>query len=362
MGAFFQISHSSTELPVEDPDEIPQRQTQYYDQLFSANLEETPYEDIITSAQHGNLTVTISSGHGIEGTHISAWTFSSPNLNFSSPPMAITNSTRYRAELFAIMKRLYIIYKAESIVTPDSSTTINIQCSHKTALVEAFRDSPLGIKTATQLNYDLLMDIRSLRNMIRSTLKPSIGAPPLQTSTPTSSTPSHDDILRTFLARPTLTNTSLVINHTPLSHVVSIIHEGKTIGTDLKTVISNIAYTRPLKKKIQKDTGWADAQVQQIAWQSFFGAIRRVSRSHRISIIKLSNQLWNTNVQNQKYYDESPLCPICQLHPESFSHVFCCSHPTARDNRQESLTQLQSSLHRSTPPELLNTILEGIIQ
>lgn len=143
---------------------------------------------------------------------------------------------------------------------------------------------------------------------------------------------------------------------------MSIIHEGKTIGTDLKTVISNIAYTRPLKKKIQKDTGWADAQVQQIAWQSFFGAIRRVSRSHRISIIKLSNQLWNTNVQNQKYYDESPLCPICQLHPESFSHVFCCSHPTARDNRQESLTQLQSSLHRSTPPELLNTILEGIMQ
>lgn len=166
MGAFFQISHSSTELPVEDPDEIPQRQTQYYDQLFSANLEETPYEDIITSAQHGNLTVTISSGHGIEGTHISAWTFSSPNLNFSSPPMAITNSKRYRAELFAIMKSLYIICKTESIVTPDSSTTINIQCSHKTALVEAFRDSPLGIKTATQLNYDLLMDIRSLRNMI----------------------------------------------------------------------------------------------------------------------------------------------------------------------------------------------------
>jgi hypothetical protein len=78
--------------------------------------------------------------------------------------------------------------------------------------------------------------------------------------------------------------------------------------------------------------------------------------------MKLSHQLWNTNIQNQKYYDESPLCPICQILPESFSHIFCCSFSSARDHRQETLSQLQTSLHHGIPPELLNAILVGLIK
>jgi hypothetical protein len=280
MGAFFQISQSSTVFPPDDPISTPQRNMEYYSQLFPTNVHEAPYKDIITSANAGGLTVTVSSGHGMDGSSISTWAFSSSTLNFSTPLVAINKSTRYRAELYAILMSLYIIYKAETTLAPHPSASINMQCSHATALKEAFRVSPLGIKTATQTNYDLLMDIRFLCNIIRSTIKLNLGAPPTNDSAPTTSVPSHDGILQTFLEQPPMTNASLVMTHTPMSHIVSVMHEGRTVGSDLKSFISNVAYSQPLQQKIQKDTGWTADQFQQVAWSSYFGAIRRVSRSH----------------------------------------------------------------------------------
>jgi hypothetical protein len=118
----------------------------------------------------------------------------------------------------------------------------------------------------------------------------------------------------------------------------------------------------PLQLKIQKDTGWSDTQFHQVAWSSFYAAIRRIPWAHRISITKLAHSLWNMNVQNKKYYSQTDPCPICKKTAETTSHIYQCSHPSAIAIFQDILSAFQSTMSQSTPPELLTMITSGLRQ
>jgi hypothetical protein len=90
--------------------------------------------------------------------------------------------------------------------------------------------------------------------------------------------------------------------------------------------------------------------------------IIRVPQSHRISIMKLSHQLWNTNHQNMKYYGQPELGPICTKLSETTAHIYKCQHPEATTYCKEALESLSASLKRGTPQLLLEVILSGLTQ
>jgi hypothetical protein len=186
---------------------------------------------------------------------------------------------------------------------------------------EAFRSSSLGVTTATQANHDLILDIRFLCNLIKTTIHLVHGG-----------TQTEDSALE--LPSPSLSDHMYATDHTPLSHIISIRHKGANIEQDLRQRIHMIEYSLLLQLKIQKDTGWSDTQFQQVAWPSFYAAIRRIPRAHRNSITKLAHNLWNTNVQNKKYYGQTDLCPICKKTAETTSHIYQCNHPSAIAIRQ----------------------------
>jgi len=99
-----------------------------------------------------------------------------------------------------------------------------------------------------------------------------------------------------------------------------------------------------------------------VDWSAYKTAIGRLPRAHRISITKMSHQLWNTNEQNHKYYGQSASCPYCQSHKETLPHVFTCTHQLANHNRTIALEQLQASLRAITPVNLFDCILFGLTQ
>ncbi len=99
-----------------------------------------------------------------------------------------------------------------------------------------------------------------------------------------------------------------------------------------------------------------------VAWPSFYQALCRIPRSHRISIMKLSHRLWNTNYQNSKYYGETDNCPICQASKETVEHVYRCQHPAAIEQRAEIVQQLLHNLAPTTPVMVLDTIKSGLHQ
>jgi len=183
-------------------------------------------------------------------------------------------------------------------------------------------------------------------------------------------TPNHTLIHRRKLLLPSQKQTSLheilrdpsirhleeAISYTPLSHVISVFHNNKELTDDLYSTIKNLAYTKPLKEKLQKDNSWGEDEFQSVDWDAFYTTIRRTPRSHRISITKLSHQLWNTNLQNNKYYNQSNKCPICQSATEDFNHLFHCPHPSASTNRTEAMHHLIKTIQPCTPPIILETL------
>jgi hypothetical protein len=322
-GAFFQIGPSSNAIPPPPP--TPQapvsiRPRQYYNHLIPV-LQDTPLHEIMSSLTNSNLLISVKGISTKERRGTSQWLFESKSIHHEGSSSTQLQCTRYRAELIGILSVLYIIYKGEQLHPVKSTFSVLLQCGHDKALKEAFRMSPEGITTATQANSDIIMDIRHLRHLISIKIQPIYAQPqldpPMQTSLEVPKTSIHE-----ILRNPSLGHLEEAISYTPLSHVISIFYNNKELTDDLYPTIKDLAYTKPLKDKLQKNNSWSEDEFQSVDWDAFYTTIRHIPRSHRISITKLSHQLWNTNIQNNKYYNQSDKCPIFQSATEDFNHLF----------------------------------------
>jgi hypothetical protein len=291
----------------------------------------------------------------------SHWAFTSILLAYSGVTDPTNTTDKCRAELLGILTSIYILYRTEQENPPSTPTSATIQCSSKQAMHEAFRESPLGVSTAIHPHHNLIMEIRFLRNLLKTQLKPFLGA---NHKTEVTEQPSSTPILdyKDFLAAPTIANTETLINELPQSHVITVLFNGQPLRRDLTTVINELEYAQPLRQKLLKDNDWTEDQLHSIDWESFQKAIRKILRSHRISISKLSHQLWNTNVQNNKFYGETALCPICTTIPETIHHIYQCCHSSAKAHFTECLKSLENSLRPTTPRELTEHIIAALKQ
>jgi hypothetical protein len=102
---------------------------------------------------------------------------------------------------------------------------------------EAFRTSPLGVTTATQAHHDLILDIRFLRNLIKTTIHLVHGG-------------TQTEDLALELPSPSLSDHMSATDHAPFSHIISIRHKGADIEQDLRQTIHMIEYSLPLQLKI----------------------------------------------------------------------------------------------------------------
>lgn len=97
-------------------------------------------------------------------------------------------------------------------------------------------------------------------------------------------------------------------------------------------------------------------------WKTFYGAYRTIPRAHRVSIMKLSHQLWNTNAENNKYCSTNDACHVCTAQWETLDHVHQCQHIDAKGPRKEALQKVSQSLLTSTPPVLLGVIDQVLVR
>jgi hypothetical protein len=56
------------------------------------------------------------------------------------------------------------------------------------------------------------------------------------------------------------------------------------------------------------------------------------------------------------HYGDSPTCSLCGDKIESISHLYCCQHPTAVQNRQQAATAVVTSNSKLTPVVLVPVI------
>jgi len=129
---------------------------------------------------------------------------------------------------------------------------------------------------------------------------------------------------------------------------------------NIQTPVINTLHKGALVSKIIKDNQWDDGQFHMVNWKPYHLSLQSIPRSHRISLSKLCNQLWNTNHQNWEYYGQTPLCPACQSERETITHVYSCPHPSIVATREAGLVNLHISLLKHTPGSLVDVLLSGI--
>jgi hypothetical protein len=114
-----------------------------------------------------------------------------------------------------------------------------------------------------------------------------------------------------------------------ITTIISLLHNGQQVQEGLRQTITEAHHKEALKEKLKKDNQWDDYTLSMVAWADFHSALQLIPRSHRVSIAKLSHQLWNTNKQNNRYYGAVDKCPICLTESESIQHVHNCQHKLA---------------------------------
>jgi hypothetical protein len=240
--------------------------------------------------------------------------------------------TRYRAELLAILTSLEVLDNVTKNAEHHGQATI--ECSHRRAIEQAVHFTPLGVKMATQANYDIILAIRQLRSAINVILKPMFLPVCPRTMQQDTTSDGHTYSLLSLS-----------------SSIITVIRDGVSMVEDLRKDITKIAHSEALHQKIKKDNGWTEDQSATVDWDSYYAAIRGIPRSHQISITKLSHQLWNMNRQNNRYYKQSAVCHACQTSEELISRIFTLArkHLSLKFVRKP-LSHLHLYLPRSLPP------------
>jgi ribonuclease HI len=215
-------------------------------------------------------------------------------------------------------------------ITKDQEHTVRVVRDSQKALKQALKEGTIGVKTATQDEYDLVLAIQDIWRSL------SIRVTPLWVEKDTMATltteqreniDAHQSAIARFKQHSSCcaSDSQLII-----SQIVNVYIHGKLLTAGLpQQIITNIHYG-PLQEKIKKDKGWSRDTFDMVDWRNFHRALMAVPRSHRVSISKLSHGLWNTNMQNKKFYNQSSLCPTCQKEDETLSYIFSCQHETAQ--------------------------------
>jgi len=89
----------------------------------------------------------------------------------ASRPISAKDCNAYRAELHGILAALTTLHIMEEEF-PNSTGTATLYTDCQQALKNSLSSGPIGIKDATQDEYDLILEIRQLRNTLRTKIQP----------------------------------------------------------------------------------------------------------------------------------------------------------------------------------------------
>jgi hypothetical protein len=263
-----------------------------------------------------------------------------------------------------ILTSLIVLQMAEQL-DPITSGKATMICDSQSALRNAFKTGPIGVKSTTQDEYDILLEILNLRRTLRTYVTPAWIESTKTMMHLTVEQQINADAHKQAMKRLQDDDQTNMIDLTAIleNQTVSVFSNGNIITTSLpQQIITNMHY-EPLKDKLKKDNECSDTIFNMVDWHNFHSAIHNYPRAHRISLSKLSHGLWNINAQNHKYYGVPNTCPLCKIAAETLDHVFHCSALTAQEHRETELSQYKAKFQKiKTPPEIKSLILAGITQ
>jgi hypothetical protein len=309
-----------------------------------------------------SLTITTDGSYDPVTTDASySWVFTARGKDIHSGSSSITSPNRnaYRAELLGQLASLYILEWVEELY-PGITGTVSLISDSGKALRQAFRQGPIGVKDATQDEFDIILAIRRQRQSLKTTITvewtPGHPSPADPRGEQVKNATAHK------LAVARLKDTNSTGFDDDIQHIfpITILYKGSPITKGLPQQVSVDVHYNALKEKLKKDNEWDEKTFGAVDWGNYHKAIISLPRPYRLSISKLSHNLWNTNEQNSKYYGHDSSCPYC-TQTETQTHLFTCSSSAAAEARKLALKTLQESLAKFNTPQPLADLLVALL-
>jgi hypothetical protein len=346
-------------LPVENSN-LRQTMDSQQAKLYNAILqsEPIPYQEIGKSLLQGSLTISVSSsGRKESETYSGSWSFHNHTTIYSRLNTVLCK-VKYRAELYALWEAIHVLLTTERELLASCGKNKNflapevtIALSQKSIMHRIFTQTPIGVKDTVQPHYDLILEFCHLLLLCKSWTKAI-------------HVPGQSITIHPKGKYPSSTNQPLpIVEHqevTLATQIITVHHAKEPIIEGLERIVHHEHHSDLLQSKLQKDNGWSNEQFLQIKWREYYRALRGISHSHRVSIAKLSHQLWNTNSQNQKYYGTSDTCSLCGISSETPDHIYSCTHPAALESRTQAATIFCDTLSKKMPPSILSALITAL--
>jgi hypothetical protein len=273
----------------------------------------------------------------------------------------------YRAELSGLVALLHVLNSVSTYFDVTSGEAI-IYCDCLSAIRHLKPRMFGGLKDHLVPDYDLLNEGRNLLAKLSNccNIKLTWVKGHYQENKKTIEHKLNDtvhDLAYQYLKNTPGLNSSRKQVIDPPSYEISVLFDGSTLTSKLQQFISSQLYSKSLQDTICKNENWTCETFQLVDWNAYQKAFTSASRSHRISLCKISHRLVNTNSQNKKYYNKPDICPCCNLLPETFAHVLNCSSDETSIQRKAQQQLLKTKLLAlQTPSPIVNAILQGLQQ
>jgi len=269
-----------------------------------------------------------------------------------SDPDDMSSNRAEGCSVVAMLTLLVAIYKYHNL----DSGEVEIFCDN----AEALRKKSYAKMTYTKIverDSDIKMEITALLQMtnlkvrfqhVKSHADDAVAFDYDSAPQPTKRNIDMDTVAKQFLANPP---SELHPNAKPrmLYHQkIALYLHGTLITGDIRKQIKLYHKGPQMEKRISKMLRISRQSLQKIEWEGMETAYSNLQDHEKSSKTKIIHDYLPTrHLLSKRNCPNSSICPNCQKTPETFLHIFQCSHRPAHSAHNAAIKKLRNSLRRT---------------
>jgi hypothetical protein len=135
----------------------------------------------------------------------------------------------------------------------------------------------------------------------------------------------------------------------------------KIIGR-LENIIHQTLYHEAAQAYIEKKHGLTAAKMKDVQTANLHKYLSHIRPHERANVVKLIHRWAPTyDLLHKQGRHPMPTCPRCKTNNETAMHLFCCSHKSAEDDRQEALQKFVDTLQDANgPAPVIQTFIDKL--
>jgi hypothetical protein len=124
----------------------------------------------------------------------------------------------------------------------------------------------------------------------------------------------------------------------------SIFIRGSKVTSDMKNQLTSQMHDGNLRSFLMQKESWYPQIFDSIGWNASEQAMRRLSKSRQMNVVKLCHIYWHTGSRHVKFYGGERPCCFCQENKEDWRHILNSPSLDASYHRDASWKKVKKDM------------------